>query len=225
MSTLNYDGARERSSVSTLRVIDGSYRHEVPEGTEGAVKREWIAGGNTGVKYEILIGEVKGVIDNIEIYEGQSKDDDRKFRLLNIILMNDKGQKVRLSHGLESNYASDIIECLPNIDLKEEVAFQPSNRNGKARMWIKQGVGEDGKPKNVPSFFSEWDDKKKEYKNLNGMPDKPKDLKPGGDRDRWNIYFAERRVFLKKYFNENIAPQFTSKVVAKDATDEAVEQF
>jgi hypothetical protein len=217
MSELNYDGAREKNTTPTLKVVDGSYRFEVPKGTDGSVEREWEAGGNSGVKYEKVIGEVRGTIKTIVIFEGETEDE-RKFRLLNITLENDKGQEVRLSHGLETGYASDILEKLPNIDLKEEVIFQPSNKDKKARMWIKQGVGDDGKPKNVQSFFSAWNDKKKKYDHFNGMPAPDKDLKKG-DSDGWKIYFTQRRIFLKKYFEENFAPQFTS-TVSKPEVDE-----
>ena len=50
---------------------DGKFHTTVPEGTEGAVKREYeTSDGKKGVKNELVADSISGVISNISVWDG-----------------------------------------------------------------------------------------------------------------------------------------------------------
>ncbi len=80
---------REGKFVSIL--ADGKMHMTVPEGTEGAVKRDYeTSDGKKGTKHELVYTELSGMIEKIEFYEGdfgkssQSRSSRRRILLRTI---------------------------------------------------------------------------------------------------------------------------------------------
>jgi len=99
-----------------LSIVQGSLRQSVPEGTPDAVRREWEAGGDKGVKHEIVFKAITGIITDVNFFDGESNG--RKFTNLNIVLdENESGKKPVISVGIGTRYASDILKKLPNVNI------------------------------------------------------------------------------------------------------------
>jgi hypothetical protein len=69
----------DTSNKLYLSIVQGSLKQSVPEGTPGAVRREWEAGGEKGVKFEIPYKAYTGRITNVYFYDGESNG--RKFSI------------------------------------------------------------------------------------------------------------------------------------------------
>jgi hypothetical protein len=199
------------SNKQYLSIVQGSLRQSVPEGTPEAVRREWEAGGDKGVKHEIVFKAITGIITDVNFYDGESNG--RKFTNLNIVLdENESGKKPVISVGVGTRYASDILKKLPNVNFNEEVRIRPYAFTPDGEDKTVTGVEITQKDRSgeftrkVDSFFhAKAGDGKTIIKN--GFP------KPEGDTrdytsDDWNVFYVQVRRFLVNYTKEHICTRF-----------------
>ena len=202
------------SNKQYLSIVQGSLRQSVPEGTPEAVRREWEAGGDKGVKHEIVFKAITGIITDVNFYDGESNG--RKFTNLNIVLdENESGKKPVVSVGVSTRYASDILKKLPGVDFTQEVRIRPYAFTPEGEEKTVTGVEITQKDRSgnftrkVDSYFhSKAGDGKTLIKN--GFP------KPDGDTreytsDDWQAFYVQVRRFLVNYTKEHICPKFEQK--------------
>jgi hypothetical protein len=159
-------------------LADGKFHQTVPEGTEGAVIREYEdSKGVKGSKTELVFDEVSGVITAISFDEG----DFGKSLVLEI-----DGDGV-VSLNTAGNFGEDVMKKLPNINLKQSVKLVPYSfeDEGKSR----KGITIYQNDEKVQNHYYDSDKKKVS----NGMPEFDGDAK---DKDDWKIYFMKVRKFL-----------------------------
>jgi hypothetical protein len=205
-----------------LKIVDGTLRQSVPEGTQNAVMREWQAGGKTGVLWELIDKAVRGRIVDVSFYEGEH--DGKKFQSLNVTLdREDENDKyVVITTGIDTRYAQDILKKLPNVDFGEEVRIRPYSYipNGKEKastgVELTQQDAVTGQfTKKIESFFDGYEKDKKQFFGKNGFP-MPEGDTHEYDSDDWKSYFIRVKKFLVTYTRQHIIPKF-----AKGAAVEA----
>jgi hypothetical protein len=214
------EAAQSMTPIMSILGSDGTLRLTVPEGTEGAVYREYeTSDGKKGSKWELVFKSLSGKISNMSFYEGDYgtnlmvtleywetvKDEDGhdKVGADGKPVMVQKEDTISL--GTATPFGEDFMKKLPNVNLDEYVTISPFSfidDNGKNRrgVTVKQG---DVK---IENFF--YDKEKK--KNLHKYPN------PEGDtgtftKDDWKIYFLQARKFLVKYTEENFLPKFAGR--------------
>lgn len=193
---------REHDDTTFATVLaDGKFHVNVPEGTEGAVKREYeTSDGKKGSKTELVYTELSGIIQKISFREGQYGVN------LQIVVAESEDEKpITMSLGTESNFGEDVMKKLPNINQKLPVTFSPfsfENDKGKKQRGVSilQKNKKDEVEK-VVSFY--WDADKKVI--TNGYPEIPKP-KPGKaiTKSEWRKYFATVREFLIEDLKERL---------------------
>lgn len=159
-------------------LADGKFHQTVPEGTEGAVVREYE--DKEGVKQsktELVFDEVSGVITKISFEEG----DYGKSLILEI-----DGDGV-VSLNTTSNFGEDVMKKLPNVNLSQSIRLVPYSfeEAGKSR----KGITIYQNDEKVQNHYYDTDAKKVS----NGMPEFSGDK---NDKDDWKIYFMQVRKFL-----------------------------
>lgn len=193
---------------------DGTLRLTVPEGTEGAVFREYeTSDGKKGSKWELIFKSLSGKISNLQTHDG-----DYGMNLM-LTLEYDGGEDT-ISIGTGTPFGEDFMKKLPNINLDEYIDFAPyafTDDGGKLRkgVSIKQG---DTKIQNF--FYKPSEEKGGKGENVNGYPN------PDGDtskytKDDWKIYFMQARKFLVKYTEDHFLPKFADKAHVKVTVDGA----
>lgn len=179
-------------------VIDGTFRRRVPDGTEGATRREYeTKDGAKAVKYEMVIDSLEGKIEDMFITEGDFG------RILTVKLdPNEKGINPHVQFSVESTYGEDVLKKIPNVDFSKEIRFRPfaftDQTNGKEVRGVEIKQGEE----KMTNFF--WDSENK--KPINGLPqitDDPDTM----TKDDWKIHFMTVRKHLINYFTEKIVPK------------------
>lgn len=185
-------------------LADGKIHVEVPEGTEGAVKREWESkdGKSKGVKHELLYTKLTGMLDKVGLYHG---DYGTSLQIRIVDPTAPAGTKpVVLSLATAQNYGEDMMKKLPNIDQNIPVVLQPysfeDRKTGKTRRGISiTQVNSAGEEVKIKNYY--WNEEKKEP--CNGIPQPT--VKKKMTSDDWKLYFTEIRVWLidetKKRFN------------------------
>jgi len=213
------------SNKQYLSIVQGSLRQSVPEGTPDAVRREWEAGGDKGVKHELVFKAITGRITNVYFYDGESNG--RKFQNLNIVLdENDQAKQPVISVGVGTRYASDIMKKLPEVDFDKEVrirpyAFQPDGEDKTVTgVEITQpdrfGKFDKFSPKVDSHFHAKAPDGKTIIKN--GFP-KPEGKTEDYTSDDWNLFYMQVRRFLVNYTKEHVSTRFENKPEAKAHVD------
>ncbi len=162
---------------------DGTLRMSVPEGTEGAIKREYeTSDGKTGTKNELVFSEISGFLTKVSFFEGS-------FGKLLHLTIKDNEEEYVLSVGTESNFGEDLMKKLPAIDLEEMLTITPySFEDDKGKK--KRGVTIKQKDKKIENFYYDKETKKNKF----GYPN-PKITKKM-DKDKWKLHFMEARMFL-----------------------------
>lgn len=200
--------AKEMRRYITVLSSEGDLRESVPEGTEGAVRREYeTSDGKTGVKFEKVYKSLGGKIVDVNLWDGDYGTS------LQITVDFGGDEPVVLSLGTNTPYGEDVMKKLPNINLNEHVVFSPYNftdEKGKNRrgMSITQG---DVK---LQSFFFDAENKK----SINGLPE-PKGDTSKYTKEKWQLYFATVRDFLVDYTRDNVLPQFGKTDIERPAVD------
>lgn len=191
--------ARETKDYFNV-LADGKFHINVPEGTKGAVTREYKVRGKdgaedtTGSKLEKVYESVSGKITSVELYEG----DYGKNIILN---MEDEDGAFAASFGCSSNFGEDVLKKILNVDMEKDVDLVPFSflgKNGKnvRGVNIYQGGAREDENK-VFSYFHDYNPDTKETTIKNGYPKAPV-AKKGKviSSDEWKLYFATARLFM-----------------------------
>lgn len=181
-------GVHKREEVTYFQVgANGDIRLTVPEGTEGAVRREYEdrETKEVKVKHELIYSEIDGMIGDITIMTGKFGDN-------LIVPLKDvtTGEVLCLSLGVTSNFGEDFMKKMPSIDYSKPVKLVPfsfTSDKGKAIKGV--SVYQDGEK--VKNYFRDEEAKK----NINGLPEPEGDTK-SYTKDDWKIYFLTTRKFL-----------------------------
>lgn len=178
---------------------DGTIRLSVPEGTEGAVRREYeTSDGKTGVKHELVYTELSGMLTDVKFFEGD-------FGKLIQLTIEDVGEDpVVLSIGTASNFGEDLMKKLPGVDIEKPIVISPysfEDEKGKKRKGVT--LSQDGNK--IENYYYDKEGKK----NINGYPELKITKKMS--KDDWKMYFLKVRMFLidevsKKFGLEAQAP-------------------
>lgn len=188
-----------RTDATYVSVLsDGSMRVSVPEGTDGAVRRDYeTSDGKKGTKYELVYTQLTGIITGIQFRDGDFG------KQLQVTVTDGDETPIVLSLNTSSNFAEDLLKKIPAIDMTKPVKLAPfsfEDDNGKLR----KGMTVVQDEKKVQNFFYDFHEKK----NLHGYPDpvfkktKTGEVKPFS-KEEWKIYFAQCRVFLIEYIEAN----------------------
>jgi hypothetical protein len=193
-----------------LSIVQGSLRQVVPEGTPDAVVRKWEAGGQTGIKHELVHRAITGKIVGVSFYEGETGG--RKFQNINLSFDADEGKKTPvISTGTGTRYCRDILKKLPNIDFNEEVkirpfAFTPEGEDKEViGVEILQRDGRGEFAKKIQSYFHKKDGDK--TISINGYPT-PEGKTEDYTQEDWQIFGNQVKKFLVQYTREKICPKF-----------------
>lgn len=197
---------RSDSNKVYLKIVEGELKQRSQEGAPDAVRREWQAGGESGVVWEIPFTAKKGRIADVSFYEGEK--DGRKFTSLNLTFApNDEGKVHVIAVGINTKYAQDILTKLPNVDLSQEVrirpySFKPENEDKNVvGVEITQKDSQGKFTKKIDNFF--YDSETKQSKNGYPVPPKPKDEMTSKD---WRRYFEDANDFVIEYTKAHIIP-------------------
>lgn len=178
---------------------DGSIRVQAQETDEGAILRKYkTQEGVEKEKWEMKYKSLDGIIEQIKIVDSQFGKN-----------LQIKIDGIYLSLGISSNFASDIMKKLPNINLEKKIEFCPysfTDKTGKLR----KGVTVLQDENKIENFFYDM----KEKKALYDFPEFPKDYKKFDSED-WKAYFIGVSKFLQKYLTENIIPKVEEKITKK----------
>ena len=199
MATIEYDSPKA-TYFSVL--ADGKFHTTVPEGTEGAVRRDYeTSDKKTGVKFERLAQSITGIIESLSIFEGDFGK--------NVILefkTSEGVEPIIISLSSQSSYAEDFLKKLPNIDTAKEIELVPYafEADGKKKKGLT--VYQDGKK--ISGAYHEQNPETKQFVTVKGYPAVPDD-RTGWDKEDWKIYFAQARKFLLGELQKH--PLFNSK--------------
>ena len=193
-------GREEQVSTTPIMSIlgsDGTLRLTVPEGTEGAKKRDYeTSDGKQGSKWELVFKSLTGKITNLQMYEG-----DYGTNLM--VTLSYEGGSDTISINTGTPFGEDFMKKLPNINLDEFVTIAPYSfvdEKGKTRKGITVTQGDT----KLKDFFTDSEDYKKK---LHGFP-MPKGDTEKYTKDKWKLYFSEARIFLIEYVTEKFIPAF-----------------
>lgn len=179
---------------------DGTLRLSVPEGTEGAVYREYeTSDGKKGSKWELIFKSLCGRITNLQMFDG-----DYGKNLL--VTLTYTGGEDTISFNTTTPFGEDFMKKLPNINLDEFVTIAPYNftdDNGKVRKGVTVTQGD----VKLSNYFYNPEEKK----NLHGYPE-PEGDTSRYDKDDWKIYFTQCRKFLVKNVEEKFLPAYAHMI-------------
>lgn len=189
--------SRAEDTTFASVLADGKIHVSVPEGTEGAVIREYeTSDGKKGTKTEFVFTELIGKIQRIDFREGE-------YGKQLLVVVADEGDEkpITLALSTESNFGEDLMKKLPGVDLKKMVKLAPfsfADDKGKKRRGIT--VMQDGDKKLTDYFYDKENEKK-----LHGYPEVPKPSVKGKpiSKAQWKIYFAQAREFLVEFTTEH----------------------
>ena len=204
----------------TVLGSDGTLRTKVPEGTEGAVRRDYeTKDGAKGTKFERVFKSIEGMITNVQIHDGEYGTN------LVITLADKNGVEVNLSLGFNTPFGEDTAKKLPQVDFEMPVKFAPyafvdDNGKDKKGMTVMQGEVK------LQSFFNGYDAEAKKFTYANGYPE-PKGDTSEYNSDKWKVYFGECRIFLQEYIEKYILPRFVgvTHVVPTNSANDSSEPF
>lgn len=178
MQLEKYEGGKKYITV----LADGKFHQVVPEGTEGAVKRE-IKDKQTGevisIKNELVFDSVTGKITKL------SFEDSEYGKSIQVEL---DGEGI-LSLGTATNFGEDLMKKLPAIDFSKSVKIVPFSFEAEGK--TKRGTTVYQDEQKIDSFY--WD--KEAKANANGIPEVEGDSKKF-DADDWKMHFMKVRKFL-----------------------------
>lgn len=210
MATLEQDRGSNKIYFS---IVGGKIKRAVPEGTAGAVMREWEAGGKKGVKWELEYPAIFGYIKDVSFFDGEG--DGKKFSMLQITFDGDEnegGKQPVLSVGVKTRYANDLMMKFPNVNFEEEVRVRPFSFTPENEEKVVSGV------EITKRGYSGNFDLKVEKKWTKENPIiKPTDEELE-DKD-WESFFNRQNKALIKYTKENIIPKFLKEERGNDFKD------
>lgn len=181
---------------------DGVFHETVPKGTEGAVYREYeLKDGTKAGKDEMLYKDISNLfIKNIYF-------EDSEFGENILTTFTDGEKEVTWSENTSTNFGSDWMKRLPNLDFTAKVSVKPYSfvdDRGK----LKKGVSVYQHDK-IADYFYDWDKREE----LHGFPKVPK-AREEMKTDDWKLYFLQVKMFLVDYTKREIVPRFQSEGLA-----------
>lgn len=188
-------GVHTREHKTYLQIIaDGSIRKQVPEGTEGCVRREWEDRDTKEMKhkFEMAYDSIDGMIGDITVNKGKFGD-----QLIVPITDTDNSEVFTLALSTGQNFGEDFLKKMPNINFDKPVMLTPYSFLSDAGKTIRgidirqDWTDEPNSGNKITSNYYDPDAKK----NINGYPDPDGDTK-SYSTDDWKIYFAQARKFL-----------------------------
>lgn len=187
-------------------LADGLIHVEVPEDTEGAIKREYeTSDGKTGTKFEHVYDELSGKISSIAFFDGDFG------KSLQITFTDGNEKPIMLSLNTSSSYGEDVMKKLPNVAIAQEVTFKPysfTDDNGKK----KKGITVMQNGEKITNYYYDAENKK----NVHDFPVPPKPKKGKVlSTDEWKLYFMSTRMFLIEQIEETFANLITETDVEK----------
>ena len=178
---------------------EGSFVKKVPEGTEGSRVRTYL---NPKTETEETVSE-----DVIKAFTGYIRDislEEKDWGEVLMITLVDSEGEVLISLNADSNFGTDFMKKIPNVDLTKEVRLAPySFEDGDKKV---RGITVEQEGEKIYSFFSAKDGDK--VTSINGFPE------PEGDtskytKKKWRDYFGvDVYNFLRDYTVDNIVPKF-----------------
>lgn len=209
---------KENKNYVSILQSDGTLRKVVPEGTEGAVKRDWETNDGSGTKYELVFTEISGMITKVAFHKGSFAN------MLQLTIEDGEEEPVILSVPSDNNFGSDLMKKLPNIDMDNYVRLVPyafeDKASGKSKkgVTVYQGQEEDENGKmvgiKIENYFYDYDKKK----NLHKFPETP--IAKKGKEVNWKMYFMQVDEFLVDY----ISDMFGAEQVESDDADDEVDE-
>lgn len=194
-----------------VSIINGTIRERSYEGAEGSVKRDIeLKDGTKTFKWEIIYKDIEGIIEDINIKKGGEYGDNIEITI----------DGVTLSIGVKTNYGTDLMKKLPEIDLTQSVKLVPysfTDDNGKLR----KGITVWQNNKKIPSYFHIMDGKK--MKSIHGFP--VPGLTANGEKytkNEWIAFYLRVEDFLIAYTENNIISNIKKELII-EGTQEAVE--
>lgn len=194
------------NSGNYLSVIGGTLRKTVPEGTQGAIRREYETSDNKkGVKYELVYASLSGKLTSVRFHESDYG------KQISIGIKDDQLYVVQLP--LKSRYGIDLMKKLPNVDLSKQVELSPfdfEDENGKSIKGI--SIKQDNeKVKN--HFYNETTKKQ----DLYDFP-QPENGGQDYDSDDWQAYFNGVAKFLQNFVTANVVAKLEGIELKSDDT-------
>lgn len=184
----------EQSTANYLRIhSDGTIREKTDKDDPKAKARDWSLpadkDGNiqSGTTYERIYSGVKGNIKNIYVA-------DTKFGTTQLNIVVEGSRQVVLTVAMNSGFADSLLESLPNINMDQEVAFEPVayvNTKGRSVRFVK--ITQNGQ--DVPSFYQKYDTVAKKSERLNGYPE-PTGNTSTYTKEHWKLYFQQAKLFV-----------------------------
>ncbi len=216
----------QRESKNYISISsDGQLRKVVPEGTNGAVTREYETtkkgeDGNfiKGTKIEKYYESVSGKITDMSFM-------DTDYGTLLQVELTDgdeflKSEPEVLSMSTSSDFAKDFMKKLPNMDLEKEIEVRPFSfiPEGKTNPIKGITIKQDGE-KVEKSFVEKTETG---ITNIMGFPNPDAKLKDEKNemkrKEGWKRYFKDCEIFLVDYTTENFVSKFN-----KDSVNDTLE--
>lgn len=203
---MSRETADTKEYVSILS-SDGTFRLPVPEGTEGAVKREWSVDDKSGVKNELVFKALSGKITKVDIVEAEFGS------LLQVDITDDQGT-LTISTSTSNNFASDLMKKLPEMEMNKEYRLAPyafENDKGKSVKGVSiTGVVEGKKFTECPKIEGKSLEKRKDYP----QPAEGIDKLEGKKRtNAWKKYFMDLEEYLVEYTKVETYKNFEDPLV------------
>lgn len=168
---------KDTKNYVSILSADGTFRLTVPEGTPGAVKRDWTVGDKSGTKNELVYKSLSGKITNVAVVETDIG------RLLQVTITDEQGD-LTISTPTSNNFATDFMKKLPNINKEKEVKLAPFSFTNEKEKLVK-GITITQDDVKVENFYKD---------NANGIP-VPEEGKTY-TKNKWKSYFGEVEDFL-----------------------------
>jgi len=186
-----------KGNITFLSITGGEFRKVVPEGTPGAIKREWSVGGKSGVKWELPFPAVEGTISSLEFHEGEYGKNLK-------VWIKDGEELFCVSAGVKTGFGEDMLKKLPAVDYKKTVELTPYEFTPDGANHALKGVTFKQEGNKLTNFYRDAD-----RKPINGIPTADgilEDMDKEERREYWTSYFAKVRRFMIKEVEDKIIP-------------------
>lgn len=190
---------QQSQNIITVLSSDATLRTQVSPDHPDAQYREYeTSDGTKGHKYESVFKNIEGIIDDIEIREG-----DYGKQLFLHFAADEGGEEQTLVLNTKTPFGEDTMKRLPNIDFSQPVRLSPySFEDDKGK--LRKGMSIKQNDEKVQNFF--WDTE--QNVPTNGMPQPEGDVETF-DSDDWSAYFTKVRKFLIQYTTDYIVPKLS----------------
>ena len=191
---------KENKTYISVLSSDGTLRQTVDAGTPGAVLREYeTSDKKKGSKHELVFNKLEGKIVGLSFYEG---DYGKNLQ----VEIENAGDKAVLSLNVGGNFGEDVMKKFPNINLEEEVSFEPFSFVNDKEKQVK-GISIKQRGEKIQNYYFDADKKKP----INGMLEPQGNIEKYG-REEWKIHFLMVRKFLVEEMQKLIENRFPKSI-------------